>query len=47
MDEFTIAHIDTHMIETTIDLEENQITFDQVLFGNASAFMDLGAGITG
>ena len=28
-------------------LEENQIPFNQILLGNASAFMDLGAGIAG
>ena len=47
VNEFTIAHIDADMIETAIDLEEDQITFDQILLGNAGAFMDLGAGITG
>ena len=47
MDEFAIADIDAHVIEAAVDLEEDQVSFDQILFGNPGAFMDLGAGITG
>ena len=47
VDHHTIADIDTNVVETTIDFEEDQIAFDQILFGNARPFVDLGAGITG
>lgn len=47
MDKFTIADVDTNVVETTIDFEEDQITFDQILFGDARPFMNLGAGISG
>ena len=34
MDEFAIADIDADVIEAAVDLEEDQVSFDQILFGN-------------
>ena len=47
MDEFTVADIDADMVQTRVDLEEDQVPLDQILLGDARAFVDLGAGIAG